>query len=190
MSKEELYYKIEIKRSKRRTLALEVRPDGNVLVRSPFNVSNEKIKSFIKENQSFIEKHVARIQQRLKETPDSHPLTETEIKGLAKQALEIIPERLEYYAKLIGVDYGRVTIRVQKTKWGSCSGKGNLNFNCLLMLAPRAVLDYVLVHELCHRREMNHSKNFWNLVEQVMPDYKVLRKWLKDHGSELMALRP
>jgi predicted metal-dependent hydrolase len=75
---------------------------------------------------------------------------------------------------------------MQKSRWGSCSGQGNLNFNCLLMRAPDDVVDYVIVHELCHRKEMNHSDRFWTLVESVLPDYKEKRKWLKDHGSELM----
>ncbi|MDE6567167.1 MAG: M48 family metallopeptidase, partial [Lachnospiraceae bacterium] len=91
-----------------------------------------------------------------------------------------------YYARQIGVDYGRITIRNQKTRWGSCSGKGNLNFNCLLMLAPAEIQDYVVVHELCHRREMNHSPRFWAEVAKIMPDYQERRKWLKEHGQEIM----
>ena len=75
---------------------------------------------------------------------------------------------------------------MQKSRWGSCSAKGNLNFNCLLMRAPEEILDYVIVHELCHRKEMNHSDRFWAEVEKVMPSYKERRKWLKDHGNELM----
>ena len=90
----------------------------------------------------------------------------------------------------VGVTYGRITIRNQRTRWGSCSAKGNLNFNCLLMKAPPEVLDYVVVHELCHRLEMNHSPRFWAQVERVLPDYKVSRKWLREHGNELMDLNP
>ncbi|MDY3888895.1 MAG: M48 family metallopeptidase, partial [Agathobacter sp.] len=86
--------------------------------------------------------------------------------------MEYIPKRVAYFADIMGVDYGRITIRMQKTRWGSCSSKGNLNFNCLLMLAPPEVIDYVVVHELCHRKEMNHSKAFWREVERVLPDYR------------------
>lgn len=89
---------------------------------------------------------------------------------------------VEYFARQVGVDYGRITIRNQKTRWGSCSSKGNLNFNCLLMLAPAEILDYVVVHELCHRKEMNHSKAFWAEVEKVLPDYRESVKWLKEKG--------
>ena len=115
-------------------------------------------------------------------------MTLDKIKALADQALEIIPTRVEYFAKIIGVTYGNITIRNQKTRWGSCSSKGNLNFNCLLMLAPPEVLDYVVVHELCHRKQMNHSKAFWTEVEKVFPDYKKSIKWLKEEGSQIMYM--
>ena len=105
----------------------------------------------------------------------------------ARAAL-VIPERVAHFAPLVGVDYGSITIRSQKTRWGSCSSKGNLNFNCLLLLAPPEVLDYVVVHELCHRKQMNHSPRFWAEVGRVLPDYKIRVKWLKENGSRLMLL--
>ena len=82
-----------------------------------------------------------------------------------------IPERVRHYAPLVGVSFGRITIRNQRSLWGSCSAKGNLNFNCLLMLTPPEVIDSVIVHELCHRKEMNHSKAFYAEVRRVFPDY-------------------
>ena len=101
----------------------------------------------------------------------------------------MFPERVSYYAREIGVDYGRITIRQQKTRWGSCTSEGNLNFNWLLMLAPPEILDYVVVHELCHRKEMNHSAAFWREVEHILPDYRERKKWLKDNGWYLMEER-
>jgi predicted metal-dependent hydrolase len=90
----------------------------------------------------------------------------------------------------MGVTYGRITVRSQKTRWGSCSSTGNLNFNCLLMLAPEQVVDYVVVHELCHRLHMNHSADFWKLVAAYLPDYARWRKWLKENGEELLSHLP
>ena len=113
-------------------------------------------------------------------------LTPEELHNLAQQALKVIPARAAYYAPLIGVTYGRITIRNQTSRWGSCSSKGNLNFNCLLMLAPPEVLDSVVVHELCHRREMNHSQKFYAEVLRVFPTYRTQEKWLKEHGGELL----
>ena len=108
------------------------------------------------------------------------------MKELAERARHDLTMRCAFWAEKVGVSYGRISIRHQKTKWGSCSSKGNLNFNCLLMLAPETVRDYVVVHELCHRKQMNHSEAFWAEVERVLPGYREARKWLKTHGQELM----
>lgn len=94
-------------------------------------------------------------------------------------------QRCAYYRTLTGGSYTSVTVRDQKTRWGSCSSRGTLSFNYRLIFAPPEVLDYVVVHELCHLTHMNHSKEFWNKVGSVMPDYNIHRKWLKDHGREL-----
>ena len=113
-------------------------------------------------------------------------LTREDIEELAQKAVKVIPERVAHFAPMVGVNYGRITIRNQRSRWGSCSAKGNLNFNCLLMLAPPEVLDSVVVHELCHRLEMNHSKKFYEHVLRVYPDYYKEHAWLKEHGPELM----
>lgn len=118
---------------------------------------------------------------------DLTPMTSDEIRRLAEKALIYIPERVRYYAPLVGVTYGRITIRNQRTRWGSCSSKGNLNFNCLLMLAPTKVIDSVVVHELCHLKEMNHSKRFYDEVLRVFPEYYMCHKWLKENGARIMA---
>ena len=90
----------------------------------------------------------------------------------------------------MGVSFERITIRAQKTRWGSCSNGGNLNFNCLLMLSPPEIRDYVVIHELCHRKHMNHSPGFWREVAKHCPDYARHRKWLKDRGGALIARLP
>lgn len=105
--------------------------------------------------------------------------------ALSRRALERIREKLDLYAPKIGVKYGRIAIRDQKSRWGSCSARHNLNFNWKLIMAPPEVLEYVVIHELCHLIEFNHSPRFWNLVGRQMPEYEAWKKWLKLHGSEL-----
>lgn len=161
--------KVTVIRSNRKTIAIQVNPDMTVIVRAPKRATEKDIEQF-------------KISKAENEVRGIKPLTSDEIRKLADEALEYIPERVEHFAKIVGVDYGRITIRNQKTRWGSCSNKGNLNFNCLLMLTPPEVIDYVVVHELCHRKEMNHSKAFWGEVEKVIPDYKRWVKWLKEEG--------
>ena len=104
---------------------------------------------------------------------------------LSAMALRRIRERVAHFAPLVGRQPGRITIREQKTRWGSCSGKGNLNFNWKLIMAPPQVLDYVVIHELCHLYEFNHSPRFWALVAAQMPDYEIWKKWLKNHRDDL-----
>lgn len=102
-----------------------------------------------------------------------------------EQARAVIEKRVAYYHPLTGGCFTSVMIRDQKSRWGSCSSRGTLSFNYRLVFAPPEILDYVVVHELCHLTHMNHSKDFWDKVASVLPDYKLRRKWLREHGSEL-----
>lgn len=182
--------KVTVIRSNRKTVVIQVNSDLSVTVRAPRSVSEKDIEEILKKKEAWISKHIEKIKET-KERFEAEPtekLTREKVIALAEEALKVIPERVEYFAKVIGVTYGKITIRNQKTRWGSCSSKGNLNFNCLLMLAPPEVLDYVVVHELCHRKQMNHSKAFWLEVEKVLPDYKEARKWLKEDGSQIITL--
>ena len=182
--------KVTVIRSNRKTMAIQVNSDLSVTVRAPRSASEKDIEEILKKKEAWISKHIEKIKktkERL-EAESTEKLTREKVIALAEEALKVIPERVEYFAKVIGVTYGKITIRNQKTRWGSCSSKGNLNFNCLLMLAPSEVLDYVVVHELCHRKQMNHSKAFWLEVEKVLPNYKEVRKWLKEEGSQMITL--
>lgn len=172
-------------RSQRKTVGLQVK-DGQVIVRAPFGVSDRQISRFVEEHRGWIEKHLAKMEEREEQYCAIKPLSSEEVLELARRASQQIPRRVQYYASMMGVTYGKITIRNQRTRWGSCSGKGNLNFNCLLMLAPPKVLDSVVVHELCHRKEMNHSERFYREVYRVMPDYDQWHGWLKTNGESLM----
>ncbi len=99
-----------------------------------------------------------------------------------KYAKETLTKKTVYYSKLMQTSYNRLTVKEQKTRWGSCSSKGNLNFNWKLMMMPEAAIDYVVVHELAHRKHMNHSSSFWREVEKTLPDYRDRREWLKKNG--------
>ena len=160
--------------------------DGNIVVRAPYVCTKGTIDRFVRENEGWISRHREKLKRSAAEAEAEGRLTAEEIHGLAEAMKRVLPGKLAHFAELAGVTYGRVTIRNQKSKWGSCSNKGNLNFNCLLMLAPEEVLDYVIVHELCHRRHMDHSKEFWKDVERVIPDYKERKKWLTQSGGMLM----
>lgn len=171
-----------IVRSRRKTMAVQVTRDGRVVVRCPMRVSDGAARAFAKSHEEWIEKHYRETKERL-----SHQVfyTPQQVKEYRRQAADILAERTAYWAGRMGVDYGRITIREQVTRWGSCSSKGNLNYNWKLIRVPEELLDYVVVHELAHRREMNHSRQFWEIVEQVLPDYRQRRKALKSYEVEI-----
>ena len=168
-------------------MAAEIK-GGKLIVRAPLFATDGEIQRFLEKNKKWVESHLAKAQEREEKKQTVRKLSENEIRALAEKAMREIPPRVAHYAPLVGVTYGRITIRNQRTKWGSCSSKGNLNFNCLLMLAPQEVLDCIVVHELCHRKEMNHSQRFYAEVLRVMPDYRERYKWLKENGHMLMAM--
>lgn len=169
-------------RSKRKTIGLQVK-NGELIVRAPVTTPISEIEKVIARHKKWIGARLV-VQQKTSEAPS---ITSKDIESLAKKAREIIPPRANYYAAKIGVTYGSITIRNQKTRWGSCSVKGGLNFNCLLMLAPIEVLDSVIVHELCHRKHMNHSKAFYDEVLKAYPEYYKWHDWLKKNGAELIG---
>lgn len=180
---------INIIYSNRKTIALEMKMDG-LTVRAPRKMSRREINAFLNEKRDWIEKHWEKMLERKAQTDKMLPFSMDEIRELADKALVVIPEKVKKYALMVGVDYGRITIRNQRSRWGSCSGKGNLNFNCLLMLFPDEVIDYVVVHELCHRKHMNHSAAFYAEVERVFPEYHRCQKWLKENGGLYLSRLP
>lgn len=177
----------ELIRSQRKTIALEIKPDGHLVVKAPYVMSTIRINSFINEKMDWIEKTRARVLKKNEGIEDIEKLSSKELSALKRKAREMIEPLLEDYSEIMGLKYAQVSIRAQKTRWGSCSARKNLNFNCLLALCPEGVMRYVVVHELCHLKYMNHSKAFWMEVEEYMPDYKIQRAWLRKNGDMLMA---
>ncbi|MBR6984974.1 MAG: M48 family metallopeptidase [Ruminococcus sp.] len=177
----------EIIRSRRKSAALQISDEGKLIVRVPLWYSDREISEMIEKNRKWIEVHTAAAMKRNSELEKLEPFTADELEEMARKALRVIPEKVRYYAEKLGVTYGRITIRNQKTRWGSCTAKGNLNFNCLLMAVPEEVLDSVVVHELCHRLHMDHSKAFYEDVYRVFPEYDRCNKWLKENGKLLIG---
>ncbi len=170
-------------RSGRKTVSIQLRSDGTVIVRAPRYLSQREIQRFVDSKSGWIEK-------RRKTIVPAPKLTPEELDALTQKGKEVFPERAAFYARQLGVTYEGITVRHQKTRWGSCSARGHLNFNCLLLLAPPEVLDSVVVHELCHRLEMNHSARFYAHIYSIFPDYDLRHRWLKEHGSSLIARLP
>lgn len=121
------------------------------------------------------------------ETPAIHGavLEMAVLKWYRENALKLMEQRVQYYGQIFGALPSKVIVREQKSRWGSCNSKGELRLNWKLIMAPPGILDYVVVHELCHLKEMNHSPRFWNLVETLCPQYRQCRQWLKDYGAAL-----
>ena len=175
----------ELIRSERRSLSLELRADGSLLVRAPRRLPPSEIAAFVESRGQWIAQKRALLQQG-QECCGGPPLTAAELAALKQAAAADLPARVERWAGRIGVQPQGLTLRTQRRRWGSCSGRGRISLNALLMLAPEAVRDYVVVHELCHLRELNHSPRFWQEVAQALPEYGAAQAWLKQNGLALL----
>ena len=172
-------------RSDRRSIGIEVDREGKVTVRAPYSCEKKRIERFLLEKKNWIRQKVKLQKENAMKRQEKREMPEAEKKYYRNLAREVLGARTGYYARKMGVTYGRISIREQKTRWGSCSSKGNLNFNWRLIFAPEEVVDYIVVHELAHRKEMNHSRAFYDVVASILPDYKVREKWLKENGEKL-----
>lgn len=159
-----------------------MKEDGQVIVRVPRAVTAEQALEFARKHVDWILKAREKMLQNTFQRPSYTDAEMQEGKRRLKGRLE---ERLPLFASVMGVSYEKVSIRDQKTRWGSCSGNGNLSFNWKLSFVPDEILDYVVVHELAHRIEMNHSEAFWQEVERILPDYRERRQWLRENGRRL-----
>ena len=161
--------------SDRKTISISIK-DATLTVRAPKKTPEKTIKTFLDMHSEWICKNLERERLRNKRFEN---LTDVEIKNLKKEAKKYFAEKLDYYCNIMGLKYGRITITSAKTRFGSCSSNGNISFSFRLMLYPEPAREYVVVHELAHLAEMNHSKNFYRIVERVFPDYKERRRMLK-----------
>lgn len=180
-------YNVEVRRSKRKSAAIKITADMQIVVFVPLYVSDNEIERMVISKSKWIDEHMLKVQSTIDERSKLEKITFEQVKELADQAVEYIPKRVKYYAEKENFVYNKITIKNLVSRWGSCSTKGNLNFNCLLMLTPDYVIDYIVVHELCHLREMNHSEKFWAEVEKIMPDYQRAELWLKQNGGNLIS---
>ncbi len=172
--------------SARKTMSISVTADGEIVVRAPRGIRNDRIRQFLEEKREWIRKQQTRAIQIRNEMETIGSFSEEDIRKIRENAQKRIPLMTGKRAAEIGVKYGKITIRCQKTRWGSCSSKRNLSFNCLLLLCPDWVADYVIVHELCHLKEMNHSTRFWTSVEKYCPGYRNAKDWLKTYGYKIL----
>jgi len=167
---------IQVIRSKRRTLALEITRDGRLLVRAPIRASQKAIEQFVAAHRGWIAKHLAIVEERKMRHPEPTPEEET---ALRRAAAAYLPRRTAELSALMGASYTNVKINFARTRFGSCNAKNGINFSARLMrYSPRAI-DYVIIHELAHTWEHNHSPRFWQIVARFMPDYKEVEKELK-----------
>lgn len=164
-------------RSKRRTVALEITRELEIVVRAPQKMPNKDIEKFVAEHAEWIRVHYAR--QAARVAAHLEP-TEAEIALLKQTAKEILPQKVAYYAKLMGVSPTGVRVTSAKRRFGSCSAKNALCFSWRLMQYPQAAIDYVVVHELAHIKQHNHSAAFYREIQKVMPDYKDREKLLRE----------
>lgn len=166
--------------SRGRSIRITIRAGGVVVVHAPPHVPEHVVKRFVDSKTSWIEKTAARLCNVL--PPISKREQKKEYEAYKESARTLAHARVAYFAQHYGVQYGRIAIRNQQTRWGSCSRRGNLNFSYKIAYLPPELADYIVVHEVCHLREFNHSEHFWALVSETMPHYKAMRKSLKNEG--------
>lgn len=176
---------VAVIRSKRKSMGLEINIYGEVKARVPARVSDKTIRRFLEEHESWIRRKLSALkdgQGKLEQVvlrPHELPLKKQ------KEFREWLCAKVEEYAQSMGVTYGKITLRFQKRRWGSCSSDGNLSFNYALAQVPENLTDYVIIHELAHRKHMNHSAVFWKEVEKNLPEYRKCREQLRKYRIDV-----
>ena len=151
--------------------------DGRVVVTAPFGFRTSVIDRFVFEKRQWLLRtinHFKRVESKTIKIPAQGGYVKNK-----NEALRLVQDRIAHFNEIYNFPFKKITIRNQKTRWGSCSAKKNLNFNYKILFLPEVYRDYIIVHELCHLKELNHSRTFWALVQKTFPNYRELRKELK-----------
>jgi predicted metal-dependent hydrolase len=184
MSIDFLLNQVQILYSKRRSIVLQVK-NGQVFLKAPLLTPIKFLEGLVTKKQHWINEKIE-VSKKVQEYKESKKSISQETAALYKKEFgAYLEEKVNFYAQQIGVTFNKISIRKTVSRWGSCTSKGNLSFSIFLWDTPNHVIDYVIVHELCHRKHMNHSKDFWNLVGANYPEYKLAEKWLKINGSRI-----
>ena len=170
---------VEVVSSKRRTIGLSLKAEGHAVLRAPKHFTDQDVRRFLEMHRDWLFRKNAEIKKRAEALQDYQIPPFAELRAADRRRIrEKFEEKAAFYAARMGVSYGRITVRDQRSRWGSCSSKGNLNFNYRLYYLPEELLDYIVIHELAHRLHMDHSPAFWAEVAKLCPDYKKRRKML------------
>jgi len=172
-------------RSRRRSIAIEINRQADLIVRAPLRAPEAAIFAFVKQKSAWILGKQIQVRARLAR-PKPDPISAEEENSYRLRARTIIPERCDHFARLMGVRYRAIRIGRARHRYGSCSAHDALSFTWRLMLAPQTVRDYVVIHELSHIIHKNHSPRFWKTVAEYCPNYKTEKKWLRENHNQLI----
>jgi predicted metal-dependent hydrolase len=185
MSVDYVFEGVQILFSKRRSVVLQVK-NGQVFLKAPLRTPAKFLQELITKKTSWIKDKIELSQQIYAAKQSKKSISAETLELYKKEFGSYLSEKVYQYANQIGVDFKKISIRKTVSRWGSCTRSGNLSFSIFLWDTPNHVIDYVIIHELCHRRHMNHSKEFWNLVAKHCSEYKLAEKWLKLNGNKVM----
>ncbi|MDR2515016.1 MAG: M48 family metallopeptidase [Christensenellaceae bacterium] len=164
-------------RSRRKTLAMQLSREGELVVRAPLRLALAEIERFVAAHEAWAQKQLRLRQERLEKRPEP---TQAEIEALKRQARELLPPRVAFFSAQMGLFPSAIRINAARARFGSCSAKNSLNFSCFLLRYPQAAIDYVVVHELAHIAHKNHGREFYALIASILPDYQARRALLRE----------
>ena len=182
--------KVTVSRMVRKTLSARICRGPRIEIKAPLFMSKDAVTDWIFAHEKLIQRRIERLASVYDDALPADPLRTEEINALRQKAKAVFPERVAHFCALFGVSAEKITVRHQRTRFGSCSAKGNLSLNCLLLLCPLDVIDYVVAHEVCHRKHFDHSPAFWAELGRVLPCYKESKRWLRENGAALIARLP